>query len=475
MTDRVSIQTSIEGRRVGLSDDGRLVLNLDNDRQIVIGGSLNEDQAAALARLLPVSAADNGWDSLPRALDWLRFIPNFGSSAADTTVATNAGATTVRYYDPQNGNDANNGTTYLLAKKTLPTTTLTTATKYLIKAGSTLTADFSAISQRLLLDANDITISVYDPATGNEITTQPNPFTRALTGGWVTATELATKYFKIEGNSNSLTRAQHSGGTAGNGIVAGGSRTGLLIRGAYITGCGYSAVRLYSNARVEDCVIQDSWSKLTSATDNSPIGQAIRVDAAFTGPSVARLFVERTGEDTFYLVFTGATGAIDPAFSDCAIRGNGYKVLTSDTHADVWQTRTYPGDYSIKRCVVENMLPNTVISNGAGTSPVGSTWQWGPSSGTDANSADTGGTIQDVIIATNTNAINGSAQSGQNRTRCLIYVERDGGNSNVSPCNENAVQTYTDTCIVYANPASASDTTFSGSAPTKTRVTELRG
>ena len=347
--------------------------------------------------------------------EMLKLCPSFGSSARDSGIATGVTPTATIYIHPTLGLDANAGTSHTAPKQTLPAGAAV-ATKYLVAAGTTVTAGVGVIS--LHTAANNSVLSVYDanassPTYGQEITWQPDPFLRALFGGWHTALERATLYFTLQGTGD------ESASVNARAINFGSAGAISCVRGAIIRGFRYSAVAANSGARirVEDCIVEDILSA-PSSTNTYYGGAGLRCDAAASRVDIARCFIERIGEDIFY-----NNGTAGFTFTDSAINHITQRQLYGVQHCDVTQLAAYPNQFVKRRLVIRHQVAGTVLLNSGNgeTTAAGAVVMCTGTAGTDTP----GGLIEDVVFVTNRQGIYFQRQTGVTMRRVVGLLVGD--------------------------------------------------
>ena len=322
-------------------------------------------------------------------LDDLRKLsPKFGTSTPDTQYAGGIVTTTEYWYDPVNGNDANNGSTLALAKRTIPNPLYAGAgRKTLLPSGYTLPP-----SQSVQFGADNSILSVWQadntkPRYGEEITWHRNPFTRALAGGWLTEEE-ESEYGIFDGQ---ILPSNNSSLRGFSGTHTSAIKT--CVRGFIFKNYSYAAIGATNNCdlRVEDCVIEDILRD-PGAGNSYYGGVGIRCDGATSRLNIARCFLQRIGEDVFW----AAAGSTLHKFSDLAIKHTCDKQLYGGQHSDVIQfAGGYPGAFEFRRTVVA--LINAVgplLNNGNGETASGGAVLMSSNGGT----ASSGGLIEDVIM-----------------------------------------------------------------------------
>jgi len=347
--------------------------------------------------------------------DMMRLCPGFGSSAKDSGVATGVTPTATIYIHPTLGLDANAGTSHTAPKQTLPASAVA-ATKYLVAAGTTVTAGIGVIS--LHTAANNSVLSVYDanassPTYGQEITWQPDPFLRALFGGWHNAEERSTMYFTLQGTGD------ESASINARGVNFGSASAITCVRGAIIRGFRYAAVSASGGARVrvEDSIIEDILSAPSSA--NTYYGGAgIRCDAAASRVDIVRCFIERVGEDIFY-----NTGTAGFSFTDSAINHITQRQIYGVQHCDVTQLPAYPNQFVKRRLVIRHQVAGTVLLNSGNgeTTAAGAVVMCTGTAGTDTP----GGLIEDVVFVTNRQGTYFQRQTGVTLRRVVGLLVGD--------------------------------------------------
>lgn len=319
-------------------------------------------------------------------------LPTFGNSVADTSKSRSA--TTTYYYSPT-GNAANTGLSHT-SPKPIPTTgpwylTASNA-KYMIQAGSTVTV-------QMVPTGSPVTISVYNPSTGAEILDQPNPFILATLGGWVSDSQIASKYFNIEYAVDPATS------TLTSSAVSGGSCADLLLRGANLIGSGTANGFYTQNAtkcRLEDVVISGFSIPAQSRADKNG-GIAIRLNGASGGaPVVTRAWIKHNGEDVIHAVNQGSSYPL--TLTDSAIIHTCDSCYYRSQHTDVWQMEANPGDFIARRCVIRHILKTpTVVDDTSGlTSAVGG----GIVTVGTASPTIYAGLVEDCLIFTSSQAFN---------------------------------------------------------------------
>jgi hypothetical protein len=357
-------------------------------------------------------------------------LPTFGSSTADTT-RSRSETGPVLYYDTVRGNDSNNGTTALLARRTVPQFLANGQhnSKIFIAAGSTI--PLAGIP--LTPVNNRCTITVYDgnPASstfGQEILDQPNPFLRAQAGGWLSDAEIASKYFTID-NGFGETPLGALSLTTGAAINT-GSCPNILIRGFVTTNGPTGIVVQGANAntiRLEDFAIR--WAQTDPRTNNNRFGGCgIRVTgSAGASPnlSVARCFIEGVGEDVMHAVQASAvTGQI--TWSDFAVSHACVRQLYNAQHADFVQLGGRPGGVTIRRGVVHHAVQNAPLLTPNATTAIGGILV---STGTTGDTSGTGGLMEDVIMVSNIQHVLMERQPGFTLRRCIGIMSANNPNA----------------------------------------------
>jgi hypothetical protein len=339
---------------------------------------------------------------------WQRLIPlcrDFGSGAE--SAQSNPARSTVVYIDPLlgsdtvTGGDSYAGQSFLRPRRTWPGNIYPGGSdiKFLVAAGRTMqrAPDVNpavAIGSNIGRDqaesttagTDNVTISVYNAnpestryALGEEIFDQPNPFVRALLGGWVTEQEIAERYFTIDhGFGPDTDPAAYSGGTTGEGVSFVGTATSgtktYLLRGARIQNYWSNGINFRTgvNAIVEDCIIGRGWRRADAYTSTAQFSAvSVRANDAVSAISMARIFIDEVSEDAFWLVNKGPNQAF--SLVDYAVRHHAKAVYYGAQHADVFQWLAVMGAVTVRRGVIEHLMPDSVFSdNGNGeTEPVG--------------------------------------------------------------------------------------------------------
>lgn len=406
---------------------------------------------------------DYPWALLAGALPYARLVPGMGASAGDVTRGRSA--TTTMYYDSLNGSDSSNGLSAAASKRTLPA--FPPANTKLLLATRGRVFKYTGLVNGPVIAQPGVVFSCYDPLTGSEVLSQPNPYARGLIGGWVTDEERAALYSVLEGDS-----AANGAyiGTSGKGISASNANQSL-IRGLIVRNWGYAGVNAPGGnpMRVEDCIIADN-ARIPSAANSYFGGCGVRFEgatAAGTG-QVVRCFFSGNGEDAIW----AAGNALGVVISDNAIVHNGVTGLYNVQHTDAVQFSAYPGDFVIRRNVIEHVIAKpSRIDTGSGTENVGSLLIL---SGFGYDTP--GGTIEDNILISDNVMLNMQGQSGYTKSRNLGYA-RMGVNSlqaNFYAMNvEFSNSTETDCVWVYKNhPANYAIRAGAGVA-SRTRVVDL--
>lgn len=403
------------------------------------------------------------WSMLAEALPYARLVPGMGSSAGDTTRGRAASNTI--YVDANNGSDLNAGTSAAAPRRTLPSAAAAN-TKYLLATRGRV-FKYGLVGAAFLIAQPGVVVGCYDPLTGSEVFGQPNPYARALAGGWVSDEERASLYAVFEGAS-----AENGAyvGTEGKGIGA-SNASPPLIRGLLLRNWGYAAVNgPGGNAyRVEDCIIEDN-ARTPSPANSYFGGCGLRFEGA-TAPGagqVVRCFISGSGEDAIW----AAGGALGVVISDNAIVHTAQSGLYNQQHTDVIQFSGYPGNFVIRRNVIEHRIAKAArLDTGAGVGNTGAAVIM-TGSGTDTP----GGVIEDNIICTDNILFNMQGQSGYTKTRNLGYG-RMGVNSlqeaHFALNVEFASSTETDCVWVYRDHPSNYAIRAGGGVASRTRVVEL--
>ena len=341
-------------------------------------------------------------------------VPNFGSSSADTSVSRTQTGNTY-FYDPVRGLDTNTGLSASSPKKTFPQYLTAANSKYLVAAGTTIF--LSGVT--MVPTAASVVLSVYDgdplsPKFGQEIKDQPNPFIRALFGGWVSDDEIQKKYFTIDfgfSTSDTLTGLTRS-------AIGTNSCADFLLRGCLIKNCPTAvyAQTNGNNLRMEDFVIQ-------SAQANPDMnafkfgGVGVRWDAAPAKAgslSMTRFFMEHIGEDCIHAVNSGTTPV---SITNFAIVHTSDQQKYSSQHCDVFQLGPNPGNFTIQRGVIQHKLNGASVTvNDRGSAvPVGAILVQSGAQST----VTTGGAVTDCLFVTAGQVANIVTQSGATFTRCI--------------------------------------------------------
>lgn len=409
------------------------------------------------------SAVRAPWSMLAEALPYAHLVPGMGSSAGD--VSRGRSASTTMYYDAFNGSDSNDGMSAATPKRTLPSSA-SANTKYLLATRGRVFKYTGLVSGPLIAQPG-VVFSCYDPLTGSEVLTQPNPYARGLVGGWVTEEERAALYSVLEGDS---TANGVYVGTAGKGISA-SNATQPLIRGLIVRNWGYAGLNAPGGnpMRVEDCIIEDN-VRLPSAGNSYYGGCGIRFEgatAAGTG-AVVRCFMSGNGEDAIW----AAGGALELTISDNAIVHNGATGLYNVQHTDAIQFSAFPGNFVIRRNVIEHVVAKASrIDTGSGSGNTGALLILS-GSGTDTP----GGLIEDNILCTDNILLNMQGQSGYTKNRNLGYG-RMGVNSlqaaYFAMLVEFANSTENDCAWIYRGHPSNYAIRAGAGVATRTRVVDL--
>jgi hypothetical protein len=369
-----------------------------------------------------------------------------------------------QWIDSINGLDANDGLTPQAPKRSLPSA-LASNTHYWVFAGSTFNYDV-ALGNAVSVNATRISMTVVDRTNYNELTSQPNPFLRALVGDWYSQAEVSANYFSIVGNAPTYTDTaigNSSGFTGTNGT------TRFKLRGAYVYGFSYSGMTAQTGGYwdVSDCIIQSC--KQIQTTESAGCG--VRLEGASSNGNhiFTRLFISDSGEDAFW-ASQATNQAKDWTLSDCAIHHKPTLIL-STSHGDALQFGSYPGSATIQRVIIEHDVSNIDYSDG--TSPTGAAViQDGTGTvGTEA------WVISDCIFVSNNQVTNFQrASTGAGFGRCVFGLVGDVNlNALLRVHNANAAWSLTD-CVNYIE--SINDNLrqmYSGNVPTKTNVIELTG
>jgi len=385
--------------------------------------SVSSSQIESLMMALQTGAVvdANRWKLLPYLLRYCNSLKNgFNYYAPDTTYSVGAAGSNV-YYDTINGSDSNNGTTYLLAKKTVPinATALPANTKVWIAAGSTIRLSFlTDIRGLYLLNAGTV-VTVYDRNTGSEIFHQPNPFELAYLGGSPTEEQRMTLYFTIEGDADTIPAYS---GTNGIGIRTHGA--GNIMRGFWIKGCAQGINSTLGDENCEDYVLENcarnsSWDIDNGVTMNYG-GVGVNITAGGTGGGRhARFLIDQPGEDA---VWNGASGACAPAMKwiDFAIRHHCRKQLSNNQHADVFQYGHTQGATIFQRGIIEHIVKEDVMLGTLGRQPIGAGLQFDLAGG-----AATGMKVNSVAIISNHNCWNDPfGAAGRSFDRWVNVIKR---------------------------------------------------
>lgn len=353
-----------------------------------------------------------------------KLCPGFGSSARDAVVGGNVSTSAQMWYDPVNGNDANNGSTLALAKRTIPAPFyVANNTKYFIPSGSTISLNGS--TTWIQSDKLNVIITVWDsligsPTYGQEITWQPDPFMRALFGGWVTDSEKSRLYYTIEGNVTSTT-----GNIRGVAVANASSPTKNVIRGAVIRGFGYCAATAGANMtlRLEDCVI-DGIGRTPGVDNGRTGGDGIRVESTTGKMECARLFVSGVGVDCFW-VLADSTGN---SVTDFAVYHTCDRQAFGSQHADVFQfAGGYPGDFTIRRGVIRlRVQPGNLSDSGNGELNSSGAVLMSSNGGATVRS---GGLMEDVVFVSNHHGVHMNDQGGMTYRRVVGLLEGQTSNA----------------------------------------------
>lgn len=396
-------------------------------------------------------------------------LPSFGSSAADSTVS--ATGTSSMYYDTVLGSESNSGTSAFAPKKVIPQYITTANRKVFISNTSTV----NAIPTPTVAG---VTITVYDgdmssSTYGQEIIDQPNPFIRALLGGWVTETEKRKKYFKVlrtdlDLSTASLTTAQFLHNSPGAGAC--------LVRGAWFAGGAPNAVYVDQPAntlRLEDSVIDHEviMDPRLRADKQSCRGIRIGNNPPTNKCTFARNFVGNVGEDAFYSFGTNNSNA--PIILDSAFNHKGLGQKYRSQHADVFQFNANPGGFIIRRTIVQHVLGTKIeiVDDGSGKdNPVGAIFISSGTAGTDTP----GGLLEDCILMSNNQIGNVQYQTGVTYNRCIGLLLPSSAEQNAM-LNWFAAGVETDCIWGVLDPSKGGSIRFGSgvTGSTRTRVTEL--
>lgn len=395
-------------------------------------------------------------------------LPGFGSSAADSTVS--ATGTSSMYYDTVLGSESNSGTNAFAPKKIVPQYITTANRKVYISNTSTINAVPTPT-------VAGVTITVYDGETGSstfgqEIVDQPNPFIRALLGGWVTEIEKRKKYFKVLRTdlnlaSSPLTTAQFLHNSPGAGAC--------LVRGAWFAGGAPNAVYVDQPAntlRLEDSVIDHEviMDPRLRADKQSCRGVRIGNNPPTAKCTFARVFFGTVGEDQFYSFGTVDSNA--PIIVDSAFNHTGPGQRYRSQHADCLQFGPNPGGFVVRRTVFQHILGSAIeiVDDGSGkTNPVGTIFI---SSGDPATGS--GGLFEDCVLMSNNQIANVEFQSGVTFNRCIGMLLS-------ASIPQNAMLNFfgsgpaveTDCIWAVLDPSQGGSVRYGAGGSTRTRVTEL--
>lgn len=403
------------------------------------------------------------WAMLAEALPYARLVPSIGQSAGDTTRGRSA--TTTMYYDALNGSDSNNGLSAAAPKRTLPSSP-SANTKYLLATRGRV-FKYTGLVNGPIIAQPGVVFSCYDPLTGSEVLNQPNPYARGLVGGWVTDEERAALYAVLEGDS--AANGAYTG-TSGKGINA-SNATQPLIRGLIVRNWGYAGLNAPGGnpMRVEDCIIEDN-VRVPSPSNSYFGGCGVRFEGATSAGTgeVVRCFFSGNGEDCIW----AAGGALGVKIQDNAIVHTGTSALYNAQHADAIQFSAYPGNFIIRRNVIEHRVAKASrIDTGSGSGNVGALLIL-TGSGVDTP----GGTIEDNILCSDNILLNMQGQSGYAKNRNLGYA-RMGVNSlqdaYLAMLVEFTNSTETDCAWIYRDHPSTYGIRAGAGVATKTRVSEL--
>jgi hypothetical protein len=378
------------------------------------------------------------------------------------------------WVDTVNGSSGNGGTSHLDAKDTIANSSGSTQYHHVpaanthtwVAAGSEFSVDILTAGDNqagaiyLAIGAN-ITISVYDPVTGNEILDQPNVFELALRGESPSATDIATKYFTVTGNCTDVDITLFTNGK-GIGINGGNKVRGARIRG--FANCGITPNRntgIPTNDVWEDLIIEDC-RPIPDGSRNYA-GRGIHF---YNGETVGTVFknigIYGSGEDGIWMSYDpNPTGF---KLEDIVVQSK--PTLQHDNyHTDGIQMPRYPGTVSMTRVFIDHDMSDLTYVDAA---PIGA--------GFIIDTTGTPGTftltMTDVIILSNNQTVNWEVMPATT-TSCMFYNTSSPDVKGIAYGMEiRAAGTLTNSLCVFEG-LRAIDTTFSNVTPTLTNTRQI--